>query len=87
MAKKSGLDKFLSAQEESTMVAAYVLMQLGKTATEDTIEEVRALQCVKQAHIVFGPTDGIAYLEQVLDYAANWRVTRERWFAQCKAVD
>ena len=45
------------------MAAAYVLVQLGPHATEADLEAIRGISGVKQAHLVMGPTDVIAYVE------------------------
>jgi DNA-binding Lrp family transcriptional regulator len=45
------------------MLAAYVLVQLGEGATTHTPEELRTIEGVKQAHLVLGPVDCIAFIE------------------------
>jgi uncharacterized protein with GYD domain len=45
------------------MVAAYVLIQLDADATNETLDELRAVQGVQHGHLVLGPTDFIAFIE------------------------
>ncbi len=45
------------------MLAAYILIQLGTEATADSLDQLRGIDGVQHAHIVFGPTDCIAFIE------------------------
>ena len=45
------------------MTAAYVLMQLNAPDPRKAMKSIRAIAGVKQAHILIGPTDCIAYVE------------------------
>ena len=45
------------------MTAAYILMQLNATDPRKVMKSIRAVAGVKQAHILIGPTDCIAYVE------------------------
>ena len=45
------------------MIGAYVLVQLKATASREAVEAIRGVAGVKQAHMVAGPADCIAYVE------------------------
>lgn len=45
------------------MISAYVLMQLATTDPREALKAIRAVDGVKQAHLVAGPTDCIGYVE------------------------
>jgi DNA-binding Lrp family transcriptional regulator len=45
------------------MVAAYVLIQVGATDPRDVAKKLREIEGVKQAHVISGPTDCIAFIE------------------------
>jgi hypothetical protein len=45
------------------MTAAYILMQLTATDPRKIMKSIRAVTGVKQAHLLVGPTDCIAYVE------------------------
>lgn len=45
------------------MTAAYILMQLNAPDPRKTMKSIRAIASVKQAHLLAGPTDCIAYVE------------------------
>jgi uncharacterized protein with GYD domain len=45
------------------MIGAYVLVQLKAAAPREAIATIRAVAGVKQAHMVAGPADCIAYVE------------------------
>ena len=45
------------------MLAAYVLIQLGTEATPESLDQLRGIDGVQHAHIVFGPTDCIAFIQ------------------------
>ena len=45
------------------MVAAYVFIQYESGDPEETLNAVRGVDGVKQAHMVLGPTDVIAFVE------------------------
>lgn len=45
------------------MTTAYILMQLNATDPRKVMKSIRAVAGVKQAHILIGPTDCIAYVE------------------------
>ena len=45
------------------MTAAYILMQLNAPDPRKVMKSVRAVAGVKQAHLLAGPTDCIAYVE------------------------
>jgi len=45
------------------MTTAYVLMQLNATDPRKVMKSIRAVTGVKQAHLLAGPTDCIAYVE------------------------
>ncbi len=45
------------------MVAAYVLIQVGATDPREVVKKLRGIEGVKQAHVVSGPTDCIAFIE------------------------
>ena len=45
------------------MTAAYVLMQLNATDPRKVMKSIRAVKGVKQANLLVGPTDCIAYVE------------------------
>ena len=45
------------------MTAAYVLMQLNAPDPRKIMKSIRAVAGVKQAHLLTGPTDCIAYVE------------------------
>ena len=46
------------------MTAAYILMQLNATDPRKVMKAIRAITGVKQAHLLVGPTDCIAYVER-----------------------
>ena len=46
------------------MTTAYVLMQLTATDPRKVMKSIRAVTGVKQAHLLVGPTDCIAYVER-----------------------
>ena len=45
------------------MTAAYILIQLNATDPRKVMATIRAVAGVKQAHLLVGPTDCIAYVE------------------------
>jgi hypothetical protein len=45
------------------MTAAYILMQLNATDPREVMKNIRTVAGVKQAHLLVGPTDCIAYVE------------------------
>ena len=45
------------------MLAAYVLVQISAADPSDVVEKIRGIEGVKQAHLTFGPTDCIAFIE------------------------
>ncbi|HLO32883.1 MAG TPA: Lrp/AsnC ligand binding domain-containing protein [Anaerolineales bacterium] len=45
------------------MTAAYILMQLNTPDPRKVMKSIRAVAGVKQAHLLAGPTDCIAYVE------------------------
>jgi len=45
------------------MTGAYVLIQLKASAPREVVGTIRAVAGVKQAHMVAGPADCIAYVE------------------------
>lgn len=45
------------------MTTAYILMQLNATDPRKIMKSIRAVKGVKQAHLLVGPTDCIAYVE------------------------
>lgn len=45
------------------MAAAYILMQLNAPDPRKVMKSIRAVAGVKQAHLLAGPTDCIAYVE------------------------
>ncbi len=46
------------------MFAAYILVDLNIAVDfQDTLRSIRSIQGVKQAHLIVGPTDCIAYIE------------------------
>jgi len=45
------------------MQSAYVLIQFGQSASEETMTQLRAIEGVRHAHVVLGPTDCIAFVE------------------------
>lgn len=45
------------------MTAAYVLIQLNAPDPRKSMKSIRAVAGVKQAHLLAGPTDCIAYVE------------------------
>ena len=45
------------------MTAAYVLIQLSATDPREALTAVRGIAGVKQAHVLAGPTDCIAFVE------------------------
>jgi hypothetical protein len=45
------------------MTTAYILMQLNAPDPRKTMKSIRAVAGVKQAHLLAGPTDCIAYVE------------------------
>jgi hypothetical protein len=45
------------------MTAAYILMQLNAPDPRKIMKSIRAVTGVKQAHLLAGPTDCIAYVE------------------------
>ena len=45
------------------MTSAYILMQLNATDPRKVMKSIRAAAGVKQAHLLIGPTDCIAYVE------------------------
>jgi DNA-binding Lrp family transcriptional regulator len=45
------------------MTTAYILMQLNATDPRKVMKSIRAVKGVKQAHLLVGPTDCIAYVE------------------------
>lgn len=54
------------------MTAAYILMQLNTTDPRKVMKSIRDVAGVKQAHILIGPTDCIAYVEtEDLEALAN----------------
>ncbi len=51
------------------MVAAYVLISISPVDPLEVVTALQALPAVKQAHVLLGPTDCIAYVE-CADHAA-----------------
>ena len=51
------------------MTSAYILMQLNTPDPREIMESIRAVAGVKQAHLLAGPTDCIAYVE-AMDHEA-----------------
>jgi len=47
------------------MVAAYVFIQYESGDPVETLNAVRVVDGVKQAHMVLGPTDVVAFIEAV----------------------
>ena len=45
------------------MTTAYILIQLVTPDPHEVMEAIRAVAGVKQAHLLAGPTDCIAYVE------------------------
>ena len=45
------------------MISAYVFLQFGAGAPVDIISAIRQIKGVKQAHVVTGPDDIIAFVE------------------------
>ena len=45
------------------MTTAYILMQLNATDPRKVMKSIRNVRGVKQAHLLVGPTDCIAYVE------------------------
>ncbi len=45
------------------MTSAYVFIQFATGDPVDTIKEIRSIPGVKQAHVVTGPADIIAFVE------------------------
>ena len=45
------------------MLAAYILMQVSTSDTMKPVRKVRAIDGVKLAHELLGPTDCIAFIE------------------------
>ncbi len=45
------------------MLAAYVFIQLSANDFAKVVAGLRAIPAVKQAHVLLGPTDCIAYVE------------------------
>ena len=45
------------------MNTAYILMQLNATDPRKVMKAIRAVTGVRQAHVLVGPTDCIAYVE------------------------
>lgn len=45
------------------MTAAYIIIQLNATDPRKVMAAIRAVAGVKQAHLLMGPTDCIAYVE------------------------
>ena len=46
-----------------TMTAAYILMQLNATDPRKVMKSIRGVTGVRQAHLLAGPTDCIAFVE------------------------
>ena len=46
------------------MTAAYILIQLNATDPRKVMKSIRAVAGVRQAHLLVGPTDCIAYVEK-----------------------
>ncbi len=44
------------------MVAAYIFIELSATDLDKIVSQLRDIPGVEQAHILFGPTDCIAYV-------------------------
>ena len=45
------------------MTTAYILIQMNATDPRKVMASIRAVTSVKQAHLLVGPTDCIAYVE------------------------
>ncbi|GAG97844.1 unnamed protein product [marine sediment metagenome] len=45
------------------MIAAYILVRISATKPGEVVEKLRRIEGVKQAHVTFGPTDCIAFIE------------------------
>ena len=45
------------------MVAAYVLISISAADPLDVVTALRALPAVRQAHVLLGPTDCLAFVE------------------------
>ena len=45
------------------MTGAYILMQMNATDPRKVMKSIRGVTGVKQAHLLAGPTDCIAYVE------------------------
>lgn len=45
------------------MTTAYILIQLNAPDPREIMDSIRAVAGVKQAHLLAGPTDCIAYVE------------------------
>ena len=45
------------------MTGAYILMQMNATDPRKVMKSIRGVAGVKQAHLLAGPTDCIAYVE------------------------
>ncbi|HZB95509.1 MAG TPA: Lrp/AsnC ligand binding domain-containing protein [Herpetosiphonaceae bacterium] len=45
------------------MAAAYVFIEVSASDLDKLVTELRRIPAVKQAHLLLGPTDAIAYVE------------------------
>ena len=45
------------------MTIAYVFVQISATDPREVLPDIRAIAGVKQAHLLMGPTDCIAFIE------------------------
>jgi hypothetical protein len=46
-----------------TMTTAYVFVQMSVTKPREALSAIREIAGVKQAHLLMGPTDCIAFIE------------------------
>jgi 2-keto-3-deoxy-L-rhamnonate aldolase RhmA len=46
-----------------TMTTAYVFVQIRATKSREALSAIREIAGVKQAHLLMGPTDCIAFIE------------------------
>jgi hypothetical protein len=69
------------------MTTAYVLMQLNVTDPRKIMKSIRAVTGVKQAHLLVGPTDCIAYVETADDDALSNTVVALRSVKGVESTD
>jgi hypothetical protein len=53
----------ITRREEDTVMNAYIFAQFAGGDFSETMSEIRGVEGVKQAHLLMGPTDIVAFVE------------------------